>query len=186
MTIPKKTLLIGFSVALLLTVSGVAHARDVGAIMQFTFRSPVEIPGIVLPAGTYTFEAVNGSGLTRVLDANGGPVRAFIQTVPIDRSEGKEGRSDETITLEKNPVPGSVERIRAWYFPDDSSGWEFIYKDDRSGHSATLRKEVHQVDHAALESAEFAGKSAEFLPLHTGKLAEDAGRDVGRGVRAIF
>jgi len=78
--IKNKAIWIGLALSLVGLVSASsARADDLDKKTVLTFSQPVEIPGVVLPAGTYTFKLANAFDRHIVQI----PVHAAIQTTPI-------------------------------------------------------------------------------------------------------
>lgn len=96
-----------------------------------TFSQPVEIPGHVLPAGTYTFQLADTMGdrhIVQVFDATGTRIIATVIAIPDHRMTA----TDKTvITFGEVPV-GSPEVIRAWYYPGNKIGNSFVYPRKRA------------------------------------------------------
>jgi hypothetical protein len=96
-----------------------------------TFSAPVEVPGKVLPAGTYVFKVLDSTGNRNVLqifDKDEKHLEATILTVP-----------DYRPTTPEKPVINFEERssdsppaLKAWFYPDDNYGWEFVYPHKRA------------------------------------------------------
>ena len=90
-----------------------------------TFDKDVQLPGKVLPAGTYIFQLVDSplsQHLVQVLDRDG-RLLAMMFTVPADRLT----RTDDTrIVFDESPA-GAPFQIKQWFYPGDLSGEEFIY-----------------------------------------------------------
>src|ERR1043165_4317300 len=84
-----------------------AHAQLLEERMQVTFSSPVEVPGEVLPAGTYTFEALKNGTMTRILSADEKHVYATLMTVPEERLDPVQNRN---VVLDESSK-GSPERV---------------------------------------------------------------------------
>lgn len=92
---------------------------------NFTFNGPVAIPGVTLPAGTYTFRLVDTSSrsVIQVLSANGQEsyamffgrfaLRSDIPTAP-------EIRFMET-------AAGMPRAVESWWYPGTRWGYEFVY-----------------------------------------------------------
>jgi hypothetical protein len=106
-----------------------ARAQMLEEKMQVTFSGPVELPGEVLPAGTYVFEALENGHLTRILSADQKRVYATLITIPDDLREPVE---KPTVILGEGPKD-APERVDAWFYPGDSVGNEFIYQKTSSG-----------------------------------------------------
>jgi hypothetical protein len=78
---------ITFVVAAVLFVLGsrAARADESDKLMVFTFSGPVEVPGAVLPAGTYEFKLADPDGdrsVLQILNEDGSKVYATLETIP--------------------------------------------------------------------------------------------------------
>lgn len=92
----------------------------------FTFREPVEIPGRVLPAGTYVFKLADSQSdrnIVQVFSKNEKSLYGTFLAIPDYRlkSTGK-----PVITFEERAA-GSPEAVRAWFYPGDTYGHQFVY-----------------------------------------------------------
>jgi hypothetical protein len=98
----------------------------------FTFSGPVEIPGVhltgfaVLPAGTYVFKILDSASdrhIVQILSQDEKTVYATILAIPNYRLKvtGK-----TVMTFRERPA-GEPEALRAWFYPGDNSGQEFVY-----------------------------------------------------------
>src|ERR1043165_2215941 len=67
-----------------------SSAQGLEEKIRVTFSGPVEIPGSVLPAGTYVFEALESGRATRILSADEQHVYATLLTVPVEHREATE------------------------------------------------------------------------------------------------
>jgi hypothetical protein len=96
-----------------------------------TFNEPVEIPGKTLPAGTYVFKLADSSSdrhIVQIFSADEKHVYATILAVPDERLEPT-GKT--VITFEERPK-GEPEAIKAWFYPGDNTGNEFVYHKQRA------------------------------------------------------
>jgi hypothetical protein len=96
-----------------------------------TFSAPVEVPGKVLPAGTYVFKTLDTAGsrnVVQILDKDEKQVYATILAVPNYRLDPPE---KPIISFEERPS-GSPEAIKAWFYPGDNYGAEFVYPHKRA------------------------------------------------------
>ena len=101
-----------------------ARAAMLDKKTKVTFSQPVEIPGLVLPAGAYVFERADGfQHVVRILNANETHVFATLLTVP----EYLLDPVDKTVVTLKERAPGAPEAIQAWFYPGDTVGEEFLY-----------------------------------------------------------
>ncbi len=104
------------------------HAFSTSRINHLTFSKAVALPGVVLPAGAYTFEAgpgITGLNIVRVRARNGqGPVYMGF-TREVRRSAGIP--SNRMVSFGEAPT-GQPTPIVAWYEIDSSAGHEFLYR----------------------------------------------------------
>src|SRR5262245_55109475 len=93
--------------------------------MKITFSVPVEIPGQVLPAGTYLFKLADADDLrlVRVFNADGTRIYANLETVSAER-ENRTGNVVITLTEQSNGRPAALLK---WFYPGRTTGHEFIY-----------------------------------------------------------
>jgi hypothetical protein len=103
----------------------VVHADEWNQATFFTFSQPVQIPGRVLPAGTYLFELVNSFNheMARISNADRTNVIAIIQARPTQQ-KGLSGKS--AIVLAERGV-SQPEAIVAWSYPGRVEGHQFLY-----------------------------------------------------------
>ena len=92
----------------------------------FTFSGPVEIPGQVLSAGTYVFKLADSSSnrnIVQVYSKNEKHLYGTFLAIPDARLQpaGK-----PIITFDETPA-GSPEAVRAWFYPGDTYGHQFVY-----------------------------------------------------------
>jgi hypothetical protein len=92
----------------------------------FTFSGPVEIPGRVLPAGTYVFKLADSSSdrnIVQVFNKGGTRLYGTFLAIPDERLHpaGK-----PIITFDETPA-GSREAVRAWFYPGENYGHQFVY-----------------------------------------------------------
>jgi hypothetical protein len=103
-----------------------AQADECDKLTYFTFASPVALPGVTLPAGTYRFahpDCGMSSGLLRVSSPDGTEVYGTFLTIPAER---RSPSSRPDVTFGEAPA-GSVEAIETWFYPGDTTGDRLIY-----------------------------------------------------------
>jgi len=90
-----------------------------------TFGDSVEIPGQVLPAGTYVFKLLNSSDrrIVQIWNASETQILATTITIPDYRPVPP----DATI-FEFDERPGdSPMALHSWFYPGDNIGQQFVY-----------------------------------------------------------
>lgn len=128
----KATLGVLCATAMLTAVTAVpATGQTFDRVTKITFSTPVELPGMTLPAGTYTFRLVDSESdrhVVQVLDANDEKHITTLHAMPTRRSE----TSEETVVTFRETVAGAPLPVRFWYYPNDQYGQEFAYPKDRA------------------------------------------------------
>ena len=126
--------------ALCLVFTGDAQAQTWNKRTFVTFSGPVEIPGVgaqVLPAGTYVFRVVDSPSdrhVVQVFNQDESHIYATILAIPNFRLKA----TDKTvITFAERPA-GEPPAIRAWFYPGDNWGQEFVYPKSRALELARL------------------------------------------------
>jgi hypothetical protein len=108
-----------------LTVLPVVRADETNQATLFTFNQPVQIPGRVLPAGTYLFEIINNFNheIVRISNADRTNVIAVIQARPT-RQKGLSGKAAIVLAERGTSQPDA---IVAWTYPGRVEGHQFLY-----------------------------------------------------------
>src|ERR1700733_6756108 len=117
---PAIALLFAFAIMPLVSR---ADANDQAT--KFTFSKPVQIPGQVLPAGTYWFQLADtqNRSVVRIFAADHVTLVATLFTFRRERAGGKD---DVAITLADRGT-GQPEAVVAWFYVGDTDGHEFLY-----------------------------------------------------------
>ncbi len=113
---------------ILIAVAPRVQAQDESRPMKITFSQSVQIPGRVLPPGTYIIQRRTvGVGadenMIQILNAADSRVIAFIQTIPATR---KNISGDIELTLATN-LEGQPPALVSWSLPGSLGGREFLY-----------------------------------------------------------
>ena len=131
----NRVLVIAFCVSVICTVlSTNAFAQRWDKKTTVTFSGPVEIPGVnaqVLPAGTYVFkllDSVSDRHIVQVFNKDEDHIYATILAIPNYRLQA----TDKTVITFSERATGQPQAIRAWFYPGDNSGQEFVYPKKRA------------------------------------------------------
>jgi len=111
---------------LFLTLSLAAMASELNQKTVFTFSGPVEIPGQILPAGTYVFKLADSASnrhIVQVFNQSEDHVFGTFLAIPDYRLRPSE---KPIITFHERPA-GSPEAIKGWFYPGRHYGHEFVY-----------------------------------------------------------
>ncbi|MGA8440464.1 MAG: hypothetical protein WB762_01130 [Candidatus Sulfotelmatobacter sp.] len=98
---------------------------------KLTFSEPVEVPGQVLPAGTYWFtlaDSESDRNIVQIWNADRTRLVTTILAIPDYRLQ-PQGRT--VIHFEERPSD-QPEAIHSWFYPGDNFGQEFVYPKTRA------------------------------------------------------
>lgn len=99
-----------------------------------TFSAPFEIPGVgaqVLPAGTYVFKLLDSQSdrnIVQILNERQDHVFSTILAIPNYRLRS----TNKTVITFRERAEGQPEALRAWFYPGDRWGQEFVYPKARA------------------------------------------------------
>jgi hypothetical protein len=107
-----------------------AQNVDTNERTVFMFKTPVELPGVVLEPGEYEFRLAETPqrNVVQVLRREDMKPMGQFTFAPSER----ERAIDETIVLFKEAREGLTPAIQYWYVPDQKVGKEFIYPKDQA------------------------------------------------------
>ncbi len=129
---PLRTLLSLFAVTLLgATVLPSAQADTWNKKTVVTFSQAVEVPGKILPAGTYTFQLLDSQSdrhIVQIFNADGSQIIATILAINNYRLQPT---GDTVMKFSERPAD-SPDALRAWFYPGDNFGQEFVYPKARA------------------------------------------------------
>lgn len=117
------------------TLGGMAPRANAGEWDQktiFTFSGPVEIPGQVLPAGTYVFKLADSSSDRNTVQVFSEDEKHLYGTFLSIPDERLRPAGKPIITFDERTA-GSPEAVRAWFYPGDDYGHQFVYPKPQSG-----------------------------------------------------
>jgi hypothetical protein len=113
---------------------GATSAQTWNKRTSVTFSGPVEIPGAdaqVLPAGTYIFRLLDSQSdrhIVQIFNRDESHLYATIVAIPNYRLRA----TDKTVMTFAERAAGDPQAIRAWFYPGDNSGQEFVYPKKRA------------------------------------------------------
>jgi len=109
-------------------------------LTKVTFSAPVEIPGQVLPAGTYWFKLLDSPSnrnIVQIYNADQNKQLAMIMALPDYRLKP----TGKTVITFEERAANTPPAIKAWFYPGDNYGQEFVYPKERA---VQLAKTTHQ------------------------------------------
>ena len=125
-----------------------------------TFNQPVEVPGQILPAGTYTFKLLDSPSdrhIVQIFNADGTQIIATILAINDYRLQPT---GDSVMKFNERPGD-SPDALRAWFYPGDNFGQEFVYPKVRAMQLA----KVEQIPVPAVSAEKLDDSSIKTAPI---------------------
>jgi Protein of unknown function (DUF2911) len=155
MRIHKLYIVLGMLLAFGVFFELAAHADETNESTKITFSAPIQIPGRVLPAGTYTFQQPDPDGdqnLVQIYNADQSVLYATLETVSAERTKP----TGHTAIALAEPESGKPILVK-WFYPGRLTGHEFVYSKAKDREIAQAKQEV-LLGNGATASAEVAGE----------------------------
>jgi hypothetical protein len=184
MSIYRKWTVATLAIVCFIAVTPKTQAQSLDEKVRITFSTPVEVPGHVLPAGTYVFTALEPGHVTRILSADGKTVYGTFVTVPEERLKSA---AKATVILGENAI-GAPERVQSWFYPGNTIGSGFMYQNSHSHNKvgSAFRGAGKEIDNAATDTAKVALTSTEFVARQTERMVVDSGKAVGHAAKFLI
>jgi hypothetical protein len=155
MRIHKLYIVLGMLLAFGMFFELAAHADEANQSTKITFSAPIQIPGQVLPAGTYIFRLAqpdDNLNVVEITNVDRSVVYATLQTIPEERTNATEHTA---ITLAE-PKSGKPVLV-TWFYPADSTGHEFVYSKQQEQKIAQDQQQTF-LGNGSIAEAEAAGE----------------------------
>jgi LPXTG-motif cell wall-anchored protein len=114
-----------------------------------TFSQPVEVPGgVVLPPSTYVFKLLDSASnrhIVQIFNEDQTHIYATVLAIPNYRLRV----TGKTVITFTERAAGEPQAIRAWFYPGDNFGQEFVYRKSRA---VELAKQTNSPMTSELES----------------------------------
>jgi hypothetical protein len=135
-----KKIVIVASLVLSGLMAGTVRASEVDQAIKVNFSQAVQIPGHVLPAGTYYFVIMNTTDRQTVRITNEDQTRtiAMVQMIRRERWQGTAG-TEFTLAEGRGVEPAAV---MAWFYPGRTTGHEFVYPAQEEKQLAMAKKDT--------------------------------------------
>ena len=104
-----------------------ARADEWNKMTVMTFNDPVEIPGKVLPAGTYVFKLLDSQSERNIVQIFTEDQKQLVATIMAIPDYRDEPAGKTIVTFDERPS-GVPEALHSWFYPGDNYGFEFVYK----------------------------------------------------------
>jgi len=103
-----------------------ARAGEWDKTTRVTFGEAVQVPGTVLPPGSYVFKLADTTSYRHVVQIFNGDDTRLVTTVMAIPNELLEPSGKTILTYDERPV-GQPVALDAWFYPGDTFGQQFIY-----------------------------------------------------------
>ena len=153
------------AVALTACLAPGARADEWNKKTILTFSGPVQIPGATLSAGTYVFklaDLASNRHVVQVFDKDEKKIYATILAIPDQKLEP----SDKPVVMFAERPAGVPQAVRAWFYPGETIGNEFVYPKDQA---LKIARATHQ---SVLSMEESASTTTEEQRRESMKSAE--------------
>jgi hypothetical protein len=121
----KAIITLGLLLAFVTTLPS-ARADEHDQATKLTFNQSFQIPGRVLPAGTYWFvlaENTASRNIVRIFNSDRSTVYATLFTIATESLT----TTDETAITFAEREPMQPETLLSWIYPGQTSGHQFVY-----------------------------------------------------------
>jgi hypothetical protein len=145
--------------AMTMLIASGARADESNKLTYMTFSAPVQIPGMVLPAGTYEFKLAIPEGNRRVVqvsDKESKKARTIVLTIPNRRMKP----ADDPVVMFAERPSGEAPAVQVWFYPGETYGYEFVYPREQA-------IKIAKATHKPVASFEEDSKSADAEALST-------------------
>jgi hypothetical protein len=135
----RAVILAALGTAVALSLTAPVRADESNKLTNFTFTKPVQLPGLRLEPGRYRFELadpVEGRRVIKVSTDDGQKQLGILLTIP---NTLRDPAKDAVILFGESPA-SEPDAIKAWVYPGETIGYEFIYPHDEAG---SLAKRYH-------------------------------------------
>lgn len=159
-----RRIVLSVCAAALLVAASAANVFAQGPIdsrTEFTFSSPVEMPGTTLPPGTYVFRIADPNTsriVMQVMDKSSNKTYGLFLTINAIRPKP----SDEAELRFLETPAGKPAAVKTWWYPGNSTGREFIYPKEQARklasatHTTVLTTKSETVEPSQMQTADLS------------------------------
>ena len=156
MKINKGYIAVGLVIAFALFFELAAHADESDEATTMSFSQPIQIPGKVLPAGTYLFELANHGAEPNVVQIFSSDRTVLYGTFFTIATERQEPADNTTVTLAE-PESGGTAVLVKWFYPGRDIGNEFVYSKQTEKELARDRQQTIVAGQESMSNSDSAG-----------------------------
>jgi hypothetical protein len=156
MKINTGYIIVGLIIAFTMFFELAAHADEIDHATKITFRQPVQVPGQVLPAGSYLFLLTDTESTEHVVQILSSDRSVLYGTFLTSAAELQEPAGDTEFTFAE-PESGGVPVLLKWFYPGQNTGNEFVYSKQAEKELAQDRLQTVVVNQARMSYSGTAG-----------------------------
>jgi hypothetical protein len=152
----KGYIILGLMIALTLFFELAAHADPVDRSTKLTFSKPIQIPGEVLPAGTYLFrlaDSDSGQRVVQIFNPDGTVPYATVLTIATERPYP----TGDTVVALADQGAGNPDALLKWFYPGQLTGNEFLYSKQKERELAQDKQQTIMADQRKEPNSEDTG-----------------------------
>ena|SRR5258708_15231318 len=154
MKINKGYIAVGLIVAFALFFELAAHADESDQATTISFSQPIQIPGQVLPAGTYVFKlASDDLNVVQIFNSDRTVLCATLETIATDRPQP----TDHTVVALVEQGTGQPDVLLKWFYPGRETGNEFLYPKQKEKELAQDRQQTIEANQPTGSKSETTG-----------------------------
>jgi len=110
----------------LTVLNPVLKADDYNRKTRISISQPLEVPGVVLPPGSYVMKLFNSSSNRHIVQfMNGDENQQLALTFAVSAERIRP--TDKTVLTQYEGSRGAPPALRTWFYPGDTVGQEFLY-----------------------------------------------------------
>jgi hypothetical protein len=156
MKIKNGYIIVGLVIALAFFFELAAHADEVDHATVITFTQPIQVPGQVLPRGSYLFKLTDIESTQHAVQIFSADQAVAYGTFLTNVAELREPANDTELTLAE-PGAGGPPVLLKWFYPGSDSGNEFVYSKQAEKQLAQDRQEIILANQAPVSNSENTG-----------------------------
>jgi hypothetical protein len=159
MKIHKSYIAVGMIIAFTLFFELAAHADERDQTTVITFNQPLQVPGQILPAGTYLFKLTNAEdvdlNIVQIFNADRTHLYATLETVPTETRQA----TDNTAVELAQQGAGKPDVLLKWFYPGEETGHEFIYSNQLEKQLAQDKQQMVVANQQPITDSDAAGSN---------------------------
>ena len=114
--------------------------QNVSKKTTVTITRPMEVPGQVLPPGTYVFKVMDIVGTRNIMQiTNKDETKVYATIIAVPDYRVQQG--EKSVVQYKEAPAGKPNALRAWFYAGEKAGLEFVYPKTRA---VELAAETHE------------------------------------------